>query len=126
LSITSIFASTRSISYATPGQCGLAGKFLSLPPAWLVYGLPFPDINAEDPQAAVKVIWNMLWRPGTQDYVMPMVAWLRSQHGQLDRQLEFTSVSLEYARGDHFRQHSRSGRFLSCQERRNEVDRHRE
>jgi hypothetical protein len=64
-------------------------------------GLPFPDISAEDPQAAVKVIWNMLWRPGTQNQVMPMVAWLRSQHGQLDRQLEFTAVSSEYARGDH-------------------------
>jgi hypothetical protein len=34
-------------------------------------GLPFPDIEAEDPQAAMKVIWNMLWRLGTQDYVMP-------------------------------------------------------
>ena len=63
--------------------------------------IPFPDIKPEDPQAAQKVIWNMLWRPGTQDYVMPMVAWSRSPHGQLDRRLEFTSVSAEYARGDH-------------------------
>jgi len=64
-------------------------------------GLPFPEIQAEDPQAAVKVIWNMLWRPGTLDSVMPMVAWTRSPHGQLDRQLEFTAVSAEYARGEH-------------------------
>ena len=64
-------------------------------------GLPFPDIQAQDPQAAVKVIWNMLWRPGTQNFVMPMVAWSRSPNGQLDRQLEFTSVNVEYARGEH-------------------------
>jgi len=48
----------------------------------------------------VKVIWNMLWRPGTQDFVMPMVAWSRSKDGQLDRVFEFTSVSVEYARGE--------------------------
>jgi hypothetical protein len=64
-------------------------------------GMPFPEIKPEDPQAAVKVIWNMLWRPGTQNYVMPMVSWSRSPNGQLDRVLEFTSVSQEYARGDH-------------------------
>ncbi len=63
--------------------------------------IPFPDIKPDDPRAAVKVIWNMLWRPGTQNYVMPMVSWSRSKNGQLDRQFEFTSVSAEYARGDH-------------------------
>ncbi|MGE4095084.1 MAG: DUF1329 domain-containing protein [Candidatus Binatia bacterium] len=63
--------------------------------------IPFPDIQADDPQAAVKVIWNMLWRPGTHDYVMPMVSWSRSPNGQLDRVLEFTSVSQEYARGEN-------------------------
>ena len=62
-------------------------------------GFPFPDIAPDDPQIAVKVIWNMLWRPGTDDYVMPMVAWSRSEHGQLDREFEFTSVNAEYARG---------------------------
>jgi hypothetical protein len=61
---------------------------------------PFPEIKADDPQAAVKVIWNMLWRPGTQDFVMPMVSWSRSKGGQLDRVFEFTSVSMEYARGE--------------------------
>lgn len=61
---------------------------------------PFPEIKADDPQAAIKVIWNMLWRPGTQDFVMPMVAWSRSKGGQLDRVFEFTSVSMEYARGE--------------------------
>lgn len=64
-------------------------------------GVPFPEITPDDPQAAAKVIWNMLWRPGTQNFVMPMVAWSRSQNGQLDREFEFTSVSLEYARGEH-------------------------
>lgn len=63
--------------------------------------IPFPDINPDDPQAAVKVIWNMLWRPGTQNFVMPMVSWSRGKNGQLDRLFEFTSVSAEYARGDH-------------------------
>ena len=62
-------------------------------------GFPFPDIAPDDPQIAVKVIWNMLWRPGTDDYVMPMVAWSRSEHGKLDREFEFTSVNAEYARG---------------------------
>jgi hypothetical protein len=64
-------------------------------------GFPFPDIKPDDPQAAVKVIWNMLWRPGTQDFVMPMVAWSRSENGQLDRQYEFVSISAEYAKGDY-------------------------
>ena len=62
-------------------------------------GFPFPTIAPDDPQAAVKVIWNMLWRPGTDDYVMPMVAWSRGEHGQLDREFEFTSINAEYARG---------------------------
>ena len=62
-------------------------------------GFPFPDIAPDDPQIALKVIWNMLWRPGQDDYVMPMVAWLRSEHGQLNREFEFTGVSAEYARG---------------------------
>jgi hypothetical protein len=64
-------------------------------------GFPFPEIKPDDPQAAVKVIWNMLWRPGTQNFVMPMVAWSRSENGQLDREFEFVSVSAEYARGDY-------------------------
>lgn len=64
-------------------------------------GFPFPEITPDDPQAAVKVIWNMLWRPGTQDFVMPMVAWSRGENGQLDRVYEFVSVSAEYARGEY-------------------------
>ena len=64
-------------------------------------GFPFPDIDADDPQAAQKVVWNMLWRPGGEDYVMPMVAWSRSPNGQLDRQFEFTAVASRYAQGDH-------------------------
>jgi hypothetical protein len=63
--------------------------------------VPFPEIKAEDPQAGAKIIWDMLWRPGSQNYVMPMVSWSRSVNGQLDRTFEFTSVSLEYTRGDH-------------------------
>ena len=62
-------------------------------------GFPFPDIAPDDPQIAVKVIWNMLWRPGQDDYMMPMVAWLRGEHGQLDREYEFTGVSAQYALG---------------------------
>ena len=64
-------------------------------------GFPFAGIAADDPHAAQKVVWNMLWRPGAEGFVMPMVAWLRSQDGQLDRQVEFTSVSSRYAKGDH-------------------------
>jgi hypothetical protein len=64
-------------------------------------GFPFAEILPDDPHAAQKVIWNMLWRPGTNDYVMPMVTWLRGEGGRLDRTLEFTSVNAQYARGDH-------------------------
>jgi len=64
-------------------------------------GFPFADITADDPRAAQKVVWNMLWRPGAEGYVMPMVAWLRSENGQLDRQLEFTALSSRYAQGAH-------------------------
>jgi hypothetical protein len=63
-------------------------------------GRPFPEIAADDPQAAVKVIWNMIWRPGHQDFDMPMVTWLRSEHGKLDRKLEYISTSATYARGE--------------------------
>jgi hypothetical protein len=64
-------------------------------------GFPFPEIKAEDPQVALKVIWNMLWRPGTDDYDMPMVSWSRGENGRLDRELEYTAVNARYARGDH-------------------------
>ena len=64
-------------------------------------GFPFANVTTDDPRAAQKVVWNMLWRPGAEGYVMPMVAWLRSQNGQLDRQLEFTAVSSRYAEGEH-------------------------
>ena len=63
-------------------------------------GTPYPAIAPEDPQAAVKVIWNMLWRPGDHDFDMPMVTWLRSENGQLDRELEYMSTNATYARGD--------------------------
>ncbi len=64
-------------------------------------GFPFPTIDPQDPQAGQKVIWNMLWRPGANDYDMPMVTWLRSEGGKLDRQMEYTSVNAQYARGEH-------------------------
>ncbi|MEE8303816.1 MAG: hypothetical protein V3S24_15430 [Candidatus Tectomicrobia bacterium] len=64
-------------------------------------GFPFPEIDPKDPQAAVKVFWNLNWRPGAEGYVMPMVAWSRSQQGKLDRQFEFTAVSARYAAGAH-------------------------
>ena len=35
-------------------------------------GFPFPSIAPDDPQAAVKVIWNMMWEPGTNDHSMEM------------------------------------------------------
>ena len=63
-------------------------------------GFPFAEINADDPQAGQKVIWNMLWRPGANDYDMPMVTWLRSEGGKLDRIMEYTSVNTTYALGD--------------------------
>ena len=63
-------------------------------------GFPFPSISPGDPQAAVKVIWNMLWEPGTNDHSMEMRAWSRSEHGKLDRRFEFVSTQAEYALGD--------------------------
>ena len=64
-------------------------------------GFPFERIEPGDPYAAQKVIWNMLWRPGQDDFNMPMVTWMRSEGGKLDRTLEYTSVSSSYARGAH-------------------------
>ena len=63
-------------------------------------GTPFPEIDSSDPMAGQKVIWNMLWRPGENDYIMPMVTWMRSENGVLDRKLEYTSVNSTYALGD--------------------------
>ncbi|MFT4564454.1 MAG: hypothetical protein ACI9BW_004217 [Gammaproteobacteria bacterium] len=63
-------------------------------------GFPYEEIDPSEPFVAQKVIWNMLWRPGQDDFNMPMVTWLRSEGGKLDRKLEFTSVSSTYARGD--------------------------
>ena len=64
-------------------------------------GFPFNEIAADDPHAAQKVMWNMQWRPGTSDYYMPMVTWLRGENGRLDRTLEFATNTSTYARGDH-------------------------
>ena len=64
-------------------------------------GFPFPEIKPEDPQAAVKVFWNLYWHPGHSDYFMPMVAWGRGEGGRLDREFEFVSTAAEYAKGDH-------------------------
>ncbi len=61
---------------------------------------PFPEINPNDPQAGQKVIQNMLWRPGANDYDMPMVTWLRSEGGELDRVMEYASVNTTYALGE--------------------------
>lgn len=62
---------------------------------------PFPNISLDDPQAGQKIIQNMLWRPGSNDYDMPMVTWLRSEGGKLDRIMEYTSTNATYARGHH-------------------------
>ena len=45
------------------------------------------------------MLWNMLWRPGGYTYLMPMVSWSRGEGGTLDRQMEFTSTSAEFAQG---------------------------
>jgi hypothetical protein len=63
-------------------------------------GFPFEEINADDPMAGQKIIWNMLWRPGENDFFMPMVTWMRSENGVLDRKLEYTSVNSTYSLGD--------------------------
>jgi hypothetical protein len=62
-------------------------------------GFPFPEIDPADGRAAQKVVWNMLWRPGAQGYVMPMTAWSRGPEGRLDRKIEFSAVSARYAQG---------------------------
>ena len=50
-------------------QVKLAGDGLRLENH--VAGMPFPDVNAQDPQAAIKVMWNYEYRPypGTDDFV---------------------------------------------------------
>ena len=62
-------------------------------------GFPFADVDPADEQAAQKVIWNMLWRPGAEGFVMPMTAWSRGPNGRADREIEFTAVSVRYAQG---------------------------
>jgi hypothetical protein len=64
-------------------------------------GWPFPEIKPDDPHAAVKVFWNMYWRPGHSDFFMPMVAWGRGVGGTLSRQWEFVSTTAEYAKGEY-------------------------
>ncbi|MCS6926876.1 MAG: DUF1329 domain-containing protein, partial [Candidatus Binatia bacterium] len=64
-------------------------------------GWPFATIDPDDPQAAVKVFWNLYWRPGHSDYFMPMVAWGRGEGGRLDRRFEFVATAAEYAKGDY-------------------------
>ena len=63
-------------------------------------GTPFPHVEENDPQAAVKLIWNLMWRPGEHDYDMPMMTWLRSENGKLDREMEYMSTNATYAIGD--------------------------
>ncbi|MBI4696775.1 MAG: DUF1329 domain-containing protein [Gammaproteobacteria bacterium] len=63
-------------------------------------GTPFPQLEESDPQAAVKLIWNLMWRPGEHDYDMPMMTWLRSENGKLDREMEYMSTNATYAIGD--------------------------
>ncbi|MBI2963920.1 MAG: DUF1329 domain-containing protein [Deltaproteobacteria bacterium] len=62
-------------------------------------GFPFAEIDPADRQAAQKVIWNMVWRPGAEGQVMPMTAWSRGPNGRLDREIEFTLVDARYAQG---------------------------
>ena len=64
-------------------------------------GFPYPEILDDDPQAALKVIWNHQWRPGDEGYSMPMVSWLTSEGGRINRVYEFNAEMLRYARGDH-------------------------
>lgn len=64
-------------------------------------GFPFSEIRPDDPQAAVKVFWNLYWRPGSSDYFMPSVAWARGEGGRLDRRFEINITSTEYARGEY-------------------------
>jgi len=67
-------------------------------------GFPFPEIQPDDPQAAVKVLWNMLWRPRVYDYYMPHVMWSRSPGGKLDREFQFITTSIEFAKGTYWKQ----------------------
>jgi hypothetical protein len=62
-------------------------------------GFPFPDVRPDHERAAEKVIWNMIWRPGAEDYVMPMTAWSRGPGGRLDREIQLSAVDARYAKG---------------------------
>jgi hypothetical protein len=65
-------------------------------------GFPFSpaELSPDDPQAGVKVVWNMWWRPGARDYYMPMVSWSRGEKGRLDRQIQLIATDTYFARGD--------------------------
>jgi len=57
------------------------------------FGLPFDPagFSDKDPQIALKVLWDLWYRPDHDDYYMPMELRLRGVGGKDDRVLQFTS-----------------------------------
>ena len=57
------------------------------------FGLPFDPagFSDKDPQIALKVLWNLWYRPEHDDYYMPMELRLREAGGKDDRVIHFTS-----------------------------------
>lgn len=58
------------------------------------FGFPFDprQVSDKDPQVALKLLWNYWYRPGQDDYYMPMELRLRSVGGKDDRILQFVAT----------------------------------
>jgi hypothetical protein len=62
------------------------------------FGFPFDplQLSDKDPQVALKVLWNYWYRPGQDDYYMPMELRLRGVGGKDDRILQFVATDNLY------------------------------
>ena len=57
------------------------------------FGFPFDPrkLSEKDPQIGLKVLWDFWYRPGHDDYYMPMELRLREAGGKDDRVIQFVS-----------------------------------
>jgi hypothetical protein len=85
--------------YAVDARGSIVDAQTGQPPDY-VYGWPFPDIVASDPQAAMKIVWNYfytMYYSGNGHYRADLM-WI-SRHG-LDRAVEVDSY-MKYYEGQH-------------------------
>ena len=62
-----------------------------------IFGLPFPDVDANDPQAGGKIVWNSLystWYSGNYHFLSELVMLSRRETWRWQRQRNTTSLLL--------------------------------